>query len=333
MYRRLGRTGLEVSALCLGTMMFGGRTDAAESHRIVDHAAEHGINFIDTADAYNAGRSEEIVGDAMLAGRSHWVLATKVANQMGTDRNHQGLSRRWVRHACEQSLRRLKTDCIDIYYLHREDPATPLEETVSGLADLIRAGKIRYIGVSNFRAWRMAELCRLCDAAGIDRPAVCQPYYNAMNRMPEVEVLPCCAHYGMGVVPYSPLSRGVLTAKYDPSTAPPAESRAGQADARMMETEWRPESLNIAHRLREHCAAKGSDTIGFAIQWLLANPLVSAPIAGPRTMAQWQAYLAALDAPFDAEDEALLNDLVPPGHASTPGYSDPKYPVEGRPTA
>ncbi len=332
-YRALGRTGLEVSVLTLGTMMFGGRTDAAAARRIIDHALDHGVNAIDTADAYHQGGAEEIVGEALTAKRSHWLLATKAGNAMGADRNHQGLSKRWLVHACEASLKRLKTDRIDVYYLHREDPRTPLAETVEGLAELVRAGKIVHIGVSNFRAWRIAELCRLCDQAGIGRPAVCQPYYNAMNRQPEVEVLPACAHYGLGVVTYSPLARGVLTGKYAPDAAPGADSRAGREDARMLETEWRRESLAIAHTLAEHCRERGTTLVAFALNWLWANRLVASAIAGPRTFAQWESYLAALDAPWTAADEALLASLVPAGHPSTPGFTDPRYPVEGRPLA
>lgn len=332
-YRALGRTGLEVSILCLGTMMFGGRTDTALAKRIIDHAYDQGVNFIDTADAYHAGRAEEIVGEALTATRSHWILATKVGNAMGEDRNHKGLSKRWLIQACEASLRRLKTDRIDIYYLHREDLRTPLEETVAGLVELYRAGKIAYVGVSNIRAWRMAELVRLCADAGIPAPAACQPYYNALNRQPEVEVLPAASHYGMGVVPYSPLARGVLTGKYTPGAEPTPESRAGVGDARMLETEWRPESLAIVGSLEEHCRERGISVIDFALGWLWANRLVTSVIAGPRTLAQWQTYLGALEAPWTAEDEALLARYVPAGHASTPGYTDPKYPIEGRPTA
>ena len=329
-YRKLGRSGVKVSPLCLGTMMFGGPTDEAASARIVAHAADAGINFIDTADVYNDGGSEEIVGRAIRAGRERWVLATKAGNAMGKGPNRRGLSRRWLTLACDASLKRLGTDWIDLYYLHREDPETPLEETVAALGDLIRAGKIRAFGVSNFRSWRIAEVCRLCDGLGIDRPVACQPYYNAMNRMPEVEVLPACGHYGLGVVPYSPLARGVLTGKYKPGDAPPADTRAGRNDARMMNTEWRPESLEIAQTLKRHAEARGITPGQFAVAWLLNNRLITAPIAGPRTEEQWRDYLGALDYAFTAEDEALVDGLVPTGHPSTPGYNDPAYAIEGR---
>lgn len=329
-YRRLGRSGLRVSPLCLGTMMFGGATDEAQSRRIIDHAHDAGINFIDTADVYNEGRSEEVTGRAIAAHRQDWVLATKVANPMGTGPNRSGLSRRWVMQACEDSLRRLGTEVVDIYYLHKEDHQTPLEETVNAIADLVRQGKIRHFGVSNHRSWRVAEICRLCDEIGIDRPVVSQPYYNAMNRMPEVEHLPACGYFGLGVASYSPLARGVLTAKYAPGQAPAEGTRAGRGDKRMMQAEWREESLVIAQTVKEHAAKRGLTPIQFAVRWVLNNGLVTAAIAGPRTFEQWQAYLSALDADFTKEDEALVDSLVPAGHPSTPGYSDPAYPLEGR---
>jgi aryl-alcohol dehydrogenase-like predicted oxidoreductase len=329
-YRNLGRSGLKVSPICLGTMMFGGPTDEATAERIVGSAREAGVNFIDTADVYNEGRSEEIVGRLIRAERVHWILATKVANPMGPGPNDRGLSRRWIMQAAEASLRRLGTDVIDIYYLHKEDHATPLAETVRAMGDLVRHGKILHFGVSNHRSWRVAEICRLCDELGIDRPVVSQPYYNAMNRMPEVEHLPACGYFGLGVVPYSPLARGVLTGKYGLDTTPSADTRAGRSDKRMMQTEWRPESLAIAQEIKQHAEARGVTAGQFAVSWVLNNRLVTAVIAGPRTEAQWDEYLGALDYVFTAEDEALIDRLVATGHPSTPGYNDPAYPVEGR---
>ncbi|MFL5191426.1 MAG: aldo/keto reductase, partial [Microvirga sp.] len=206
----------------------------------------------------------------------------------------------------------------------------PLPETVRAMGDLVRQGKIRYFGVSNHRAWRVAEICRLCDDLGIDRPVVSQPYYNAMNRMPEVEHLPACDYYGLGVVPYSPLARGVLTGKYSPDAPPPEASRAGRQDSRMMQTEWRPESLQIAQDIKRHAEARGITAGQFALGWVLNNRFITSVIAGPRTEEQWDDYLTALDYRFTAEDEALVDSLVATGHPSTPGYNDPAYPVEGR---
>jgi aryl-alcohol dehydrogenase-like predicted oxidoreductase len=331
-YRNLGRSGLKVSPVCLGTMMFGGPTDEPESARMVARAKDAGVNFIDTADVYNDGRSEEIVGRAIKAERDHWVLATKMCNAMGPGPNQRGLSRRWMFQACDASLARLGTDWIDIMYLHREDRGTPLEETVIAIADLIRAGKLRYFGISNYRSWRLAEICNICDRLRIDRPVVSQPYYNAMNRMPEVEHLPACGHYGLGVVPYSPLARGVLTGKYDPDLPPQSGTRAGRQDMRMMQTEWRRESLLIAKEIKRHAEARGISPVPFAFAWVLNNRLVTAAIAGPRTVEQLEDYLPALEYAFGPDDEELVDGLVATGHPSTPGFNDPAYPIEGRPT-
>ncbi len=212
----------------------------------------------------------------------------------------------------------------------REAGVNSLDETVRAIGDLIRAGHIRYFGISNYRSWRLAEIIRIADSLGVDRPVASQPCYNAMNRMAEVEHLPACAHYGLGVVPYSPLARGVLTGKYDPDRPPPDDTRAGRADRRMMQTEWRPESLAIAARIKAHAEQRGITAGQFAFNWVLHNRLVAAAIAGPRTVAHWDEYAAALDYRFTAEDEALVDRLVAPGHPSTPGYSDPAYPLEGR---
>jgi aryl-alcohol dehydrogenase-like predicted oxidoreductase len=329
-YRNLGRSGLKVSPICLGTMMFGGQTDETTASRIIAKAFESGINFIDTADVYNGGRSEEVTGAAIASTRSKWVLATKVANPTGAGPNERGLSRRHIMEAAEASLRRLGTDWIDIYYLHKEDHTTPLVETVHAMADLVAQGKIRYFGVSNHRAWRVAEICRLCDELGIDRPVVSQPYYNAMNRMPEVEHLPACDYYGLGVVPYSPLARGILTGKYNPDAPPPETTRAGRQDTRMLETEWRPESLRIAQDIKRRAEGRGITAGQFAVAWVLNNRSITAVIGGPRTEEQWDDYLGALDYQFTAEDEAFIEGLVATGHPSTPGYNDPAYPIEGR---
>jgi aryl-alcohol dehydrogenase-like predicted oxidoreductase len=330
-YRSVGASGLRVSPLCLGAMMFGAATDEPTAARIIDRARGQGVNFIDTADGYAGGRSEEIVGRAIREHRSWWVLATKIANPTGRGPNARGLSRRHVQHAVEASLRRLGVETIDLLYLHKEDHATPLAETVRALADLIHAGKIRYFGVSNYRSWRVAELCHLCDAAGIDRPIASQPLYNALNREVETEHLPACGYFGLGVVPYSPLARGVLTGKYQPDVPPPPGTRAGRQDRRMLESEWRPESLHIAQEIAAHCRERSISPGQFAFAWVLHNRLVTATIGGPRTEEQWDDYLAALDVRLSQDDEALIDRLVSPGHPSTPGYNDPQYPIEGRP--
>ncbi len=198
------------------------------------------------------------------------------------------------------------------------------------LADLVRQGKVRYLRLSNYRAWRVALFCRLCDEAGIDRPIASQPLYNLLNREVEVEHLPACAHLGLGVVPYSPLARGVLSGKYRPDVPPPQDTRAGRQDRRMLETEWRPESLHAAQAVAEHARARGLAPGHFVMGWVLANRLVTAAVAGPRTEAQWDDYVAALDVRLTAADEAFVDRLVAPGHGSTPGFNDPAYPIEGR---
>jgi len=330
-YRSLGRSGLKVSPICLGTMMFGDRTDAVEAGRIVASARDAGVNFIDTADVYAKGESEKITGKLIAPDRDRWVLATKVANPMGDDPNRRGTSRKWVMRAIDESLERLATDYVDIYYIHRDPGDVPMEETVAAMGDLIRAGKIRHWGVSNLRGWRIAEAVRVCGELAVPRPVVCQPYYNAMNRQPENDILPACHHYGIGVVPYSPLARGVLTGKYSKGVEPPAESRVGRKDKRMMETEFREESLAIAQRIKSHAERKGMTPGHFAFNWVLNNPIVSSVIAGPRTMEQWTDYLAGLGKRFDGEDESLVDSLVQAGHPSTPGYNDPNYPLTGRP--
>lgn len=329
-YRYLGRSALKVSPLCLGAMMFGGETDEATSTRIIDKAYDQGVNFIDTADVYYAGRSEEIVGRAIAQRRDHWVVATKFGYPIAQGPNEQGQSRKWIMQSVDASLKRLGTDYIDILYFHRALTEVPLEEAVRAIGDLIRQGKIRYFGVSNFRGWRIAEIVRLADQLGIDRPVASEPLYNLVDRTAEVEQLPAAHHYGLGVVPYSPLARGVLSGKYAVDTPPPADSRAGRGDKRIQQTEWRPESLHIARTIADHAAQRGTTSIAFALAWVLKNQMVSSTIAGPRTEAHWDGYMEALKLQPGPEDEALVNSLVPPGHASTPGYTDPGYPIEGR---
>jgi len=329
-YRQLGASGLKVSQLCLGTMMFGGATDEATANTIVAKARDQGVDFVDTADVYNDGKSEEVTGRAIGNQRNDWVVATKLANKMGEGQNRGGLSRKWVMQAAEDSLHRLGTDYIDIYYLHIEDHATPLAETVRAMGDLIRQGKIRYFGVSNYRAWRVAEVCNLCDRMGLDRPVASQPYYHALYRVAEVEHLPACKHYGLGVVSYSPLARGVLTGKYQPGADAPKETRAGRADKRMLQTEFRKETLEAAQQVKTYAAKRGVSPNHFAVAWVLNNRLIDGVIAGPRTQAQWDDYVKALDYKFTKEDEAFIDDLVVTGHPAAPGYNDPAYPIEGR---
>ena len=329
-HRNLGSSGVKVSPLCLGTMMFGGATDEATAGRIVAKAKEQGVNFIDSADGYAGGKSEEITGRAIGNQRHDWVLATKLGNPLSSRPNHGGLSRKWVMQGAEESLRRLGTDYIDIYYLHKEDHDTPLAETVRAIGELQRQGKIRYFGVSNHRSWRIAEICSLCDQMGIDRPIVNQPYYHALYRVAEVEQLPACANYGIGVVSYSPLARGVLTGKYQPGAEAAKDTRAGRADKRMLQTEFRPETLEAAAKVKAYAEKRGVAPNHFAVAWVLNNTLITGVVAGPRTEAQWDDYVKALDYTFTKEDEDFIDGLVVTGHPAAPGYNDPQYPIEGR---
>ena len=329
-YRTLGKSNLKVSALCLGTMMFGDQTDAAEAARIVADAREHGVNFIDTADVYTKGASETMLGAMLKGQRDDWVLATKLGNAMGPRANEGHYSRAWMLREVDASLARLQTSHIDVLYLHRDYNGMDLEEPLYALQALMAAGKIRYWGVSNFRGWRIAEIMRIAGQMGMPGPTVCQPYYNLLNRMPEVEILPACNHYGIGVTSYSPVARGVLTGKYAPGQAPAEGTRAARGDKRMSETEFREESLVIAQTLKAHAEAKGITLAQFATAWVLAHRAVSSVIAGPRTLQQWQDYLPALDYTVAPDDEALVDSLVRPGHPSTPGFTDPAYPLNSR---
>jgi aryl-alcohol dehydrogenase-like predicted oxidoreductase len=330
-YRPLGASGLKVPPLWLGTMLFGEQTSEAEAASLLEATRERGLNALDTADIYTGGQSERIVGRLVKGQRERWIIATKAANPVGSDPNDRGASRRWLTRAVEASLTRLDTDVIDLYYLHRDDESTPVEEVVSTMALLIERGRILYWGLSNFRAWRVARLVETARRLGVPPPVACQPPYSLVTRGIETELLPACAHYGVGVVSYSPLARGVLSGKYAADgQAPPADSRAARSDRRLMQTEWRAESLGLSQAFKAHADARGVSPTQLAIAWVLNNRLISGVIGGPRTPAQWRDYLAALDLRLTAEDEAWVDARVKPGHASTPGYTDPIYPVTGR---
>lgn len=330
MFSNLGRSGMKVPRLWLGAMMFGDQTDENQARDIVAAAKESGLNAIDTSDNYAAGESERMVGRLIGSERQHWIVATKVANAMGPDPNERGLSRRWVTQEVDNSLRRLGTDWIDLYYMHREDEQTPIEETLSTFARLIESGKIRYYGLSNHRAWRVARIAETAHRMGVPPPIACQPPYSAVTRLIETELLPCCDHYGLGVVAYSPLARGVLTGKYDEGASPAADSRAGRGDMRILQTEFRPESIAVARKIKEHAESRGITATQFAIAWTLNNRLIHGVIGGPRTLGQWRDYIQALSVRLTADDEAFVDSLVRPGSASTHGYNDPQYPLTGR---
>ena len=330
-YRTLGRSGLQVSTLTLGSMMFGEQTSTEDSLRIIDKAWDQGVNFIDTADVYTHGRSEEIVGEAIAGNRHEWVLASKVGfGPVDSVPNRAGLNRKHIFNAIDASLTRMGTDYLDIYYLHREDHNTPLEVTVAAIGELIRQGKIRYWGLSNYRGWRISEVIRVAERLGVDQPVISQPLYNIVNRQAESEQITAAHAYGLGVVPYSPLARGVLSGKYAPDVAPDANSRAGRQDKRILETEWRTESLRIAQQLQHYTQQRGVGLVEFAIAWVLNNAAVTSAIVGPRTEAHWDTYIKAREVKISAEDEAFVDSLVTPGHASTPGFNDVSHFVSGR---
>jgi len=320
--------GPEVSRLCLGTMLFGAQTPEAEAGRILDRFMEAGGDFVDTADAYVAGESERILGRLLADRRDEVFLATKLGNPVG-DATESGLAPGYMRRAVAASLDRLAVDTIDLYYLHLDDETTPLEDIIGTLGELIAQGRIRHWGFSNFRPWKVAEMVRVADAQGVARPVVAQPYYHMLNRVAETDLLPACRHFGIGVVPYSPLARGVLTGKYR-DEAPPADSRAARKDPRLMETEFRPETIAAANAAADRARATGRDPAAVALQWVLANRAISAVLIGPRTLDQLEGYLAAIGVPFDAADEAACDALCPSGLTPAPLYADPRYPYRGR---
>jgi aryl-alcohol dehydrogenase (NADP+) len=329
-YAYLGKSGLRVSRLCLGTMDFGAGMDEATAATVVDMAREAGVNFIDTADAYNKGASEGIVGKLIAKDRDGWVLATKVGQQDGPVHRKQGLSRKWMLHAIDGSLRRLGTDYVDIYYLHHRDRDTPLVETIEAMRDIVASGKASYWGFSNYYGWEIGEIVRLCDETGAPRPVVAQPMYNIAMRMAENDYLPACAHYGIGVAPFSPLARGALTGKYRQGMPPPNDSRAARGDANLLNRDFSPEMFTLVEAIRARTANRGMTPADFALLWVLNNRTVSSVIAGPRTVEQWAAYLGAQRHAFTAEDEAFVDGLVATGHPVTRGLVWSRHPPMGR---
>lgn len=329
-YRTLGRAGVKVSSLCLGTMMFGGPTNEKDSIRIIHRALDAGINFLDTANVYNGGESERVIGKAVSENREKWVIATKVHGTMGDDVNESGSHRFHIMSAVEESLKRLGTDHIDVYYLHRWDAATRIAESLRALDDCVRQGKVRYIACSNFEAWRVCEALWTSDKLGLEEFVCVQPLYNIVNRDVEVELLPFCEKYGVGVVPYSPLARGVLSGKYLRGEKPPKGSRAARQDRRILQTELRDESFDVAQELKPLADAHGKTLTQFTLAWVLANPTITSVIIGPRTMEQLEDNLGCLDCPVTADDEKAIDALVPPGEHTGKGYNDPAYPVLGR---
>jgi len=328
-YRALGRTGIKVSPLCLGAMMFGqwGNTDHQDSIRIIHRALDAGINFIDTADVYAAGESEEIVGKALAGGkRDNVILATKVHGSMGQDPNEQGNSRRWIVSACENSLRRLGTDWIDLYQIHRPSADTDIDETLGALTDLVRAGKIRYFGSSTFPAYQIVQAQWVAERRGRERFMCEQPPYSLLVRGIEADVLPACAEYGMGVIPWSPLAGGWLSGRFG-SGKDNESRRAERLPARYdMSIPGNQRKLEAVDRLVEVAEQANLTLVELALAFVLAHPAVTAPIIGPRTMEHLESQLSAAEITLDAATLDRIDEIVPPGttiSAGDMGYQPP----------
>jgi len=325
----LGRTGVSVSPLCLGAMMFGawGNPDHDESIRIIHRALDAGINFIDTADVYAQGESEEIVGKALAGRRDEVVLATKFHGTMGEDPNRRGNSRRWIVQEVEASLRRLGTDWIDLYQVHRPESGTDIDETLGALTDLVRAGKIRYLGSSTFPPSAIVEAQWVADRRGRERFVCEQPPYSLLVRGVEAEVLPTCQRYGMGVIPWSPLAGGWLTGRYRKGQEPPQSMRAeripGRYDLSIPENQTK---LDAADQLAQLAERAGISLIHLALAFVLRHPAVTAAIVGPRTMEQLEGQLGADEVVLSDEVLDEIDAIVPPGRNISPadaGWTPP----------
>lgn len=316
---KLGRTGLSVSRLCLGTMTFGLQADEATAHAILDRAAEAGIDFLDTADVYplggtleTVGRTEEILGRWLKGRRDRFILATKCVGRTGPSAWDQGTSRKHVLGAAEASLRRLGTDHIDLYQLHMDDPSTPLDETVEALDSLIRAGKVRYVGVSNFLAYRLARALGRADALGLHRFVSVQPRYSLLFRETERELLPLALEEGLGVIPYNPLAGGLLTGKHRGANAPTPGTRftLGTAAGRYVERYWHEREFATVETLRGIAREAGQPLMALALAWVMANPAITAPIIGASRPDQLDGSLAALEVRLDDALKAKLDEAT-----------------------
>ncbi len=324
-HRELGRTGVKVSPLCLGAMMFGawGNTDHEDSVRIIHHALDSGVNFIDTADVYSRGESEEIVGKALSGGkRENVVLATKVHGTMGEDPNQFGNSRRWIIREVEDSLRRLRTDWIDLYQIHRPEPDTDIDETLGALSDLVHAGKVRYIGCSTFPASQIVEAQWVAERRGRERFVCEQPPYSILVRGIERDVLPTCRRYGMGVIAWSPLGGGWLSGRYRKDAEAPTPS---STRARVMPSRYdlsRPDNqrkLEAAEALAQVAEQAGLTLIEMALAFVIRHPAVTAAIIGPRTMEHLESQLSAAEVTLSDDVLDRIDEIVSPGVTLNPG--------------
>ncbi len=323
-YRSLGRTAVQVSEICLGCMTFGAATESKDAYSIIDRAIDTGINFLDTANMYSRGRSEEVTGEALKANgkRAKIVLATKVHWRMADDDpNAAGNSRRHIIEQCEASLQRLQTDYIDLYQIHRPQSDTPIDETLRALDDLIRAGKVRYIGCSTFAAWQVVESLWVAKELGLNRFVCEQPPYNLLDRRIERELLPMAQTYGFAVIPWSPIGAGFLTGKYRRDKMPET-GRFADVSALPPEIARRltPGLFDLVDKLDPIAAEKGCTLAQLALAWVVGRRGVTSPIIGPRTMEQFEENLSALEVVLTDEDLAQIDELVPPGSMISPFY-------------
>jgi aryl-alcohol dehydrogenase-like predicted oxidoreductase len=321
-YRSLGRTGVKVSALCLGCMMFGGKTAPEDSYGIIDRALDAGINFIDTANVYSIGRSEEVTGEALKRNgkRQDIVLATKVHGQMGEGPNQMGNTRRHIIEQCDASLRRLQTDYIDLYQIHRPDPSIPIDETLRALDDLIRAGKVRYIGSSTYAAWQLVESLWVAKELGLNRFICEQPPYNLLDRRIERELLPMARTYGFAVIPWSPLGGGLLSGKYKRGEEPPEGARFADASNPLYRRRLNDRIYDVVDGLREMAEAKGVTMSQLALAWVMQQPGVTAPIIGPRTMEQFEDNMGAFDVEITDDERKQIDRFARRGQSVAPFY-------------
>ena len=310
--RSLGRTGVKVSSLCLGCMMFGGRTNATDSYDIIDRSLDAGINFLDTANVYSTGRSEEVTGEALKRNgkRSNVFLATKVHGKMGEGPNDMGNSRRHIIEQCEASLRRLGTDYIDLYQLHRPQPEIPIDETLRAMDDLVRSGKVRYIGTSTYGAWQLVESLWVAKENHLNRFVCEQPPYNLLDRRIERELIPMAQTYGFGIIPWSPLAGGLLTGKYHRDEPPPPDTRFGtMASNPIQQRRWSDRVFDVIDGLTPIAEDKGVTLSQLSLAWCMQQPGVTSPIIGPRTMEQLEDNLKAADVELTADDRKRIDSV------------------------
>jgi aryl-alcohol dehydrogenase-like predicted oxidoreductase len=323
-FRPLGRTGIQVSELCLGCMMFGRRTGPDESYDIIDRALDAGINFLDTANVYARGQSEEITGAALKRNgrRDKIILATKVHGRMADDDpNAAGNSRRHIIAEAEASLRRLQTDYIDLYQIHRPEASTPIDETLRALDDLVRAGKVRYIGTSTFGAWQVVEALWVARELGLNRFVTEQPPYNILDRRIERELVPMAQTFGIGLIPWSPIAGGLLSGKYRRGQPVPEDSRYAEERGNALNRQRLVDPVfDVLEQLDGLAQSQDCTMVQLALAWVLAQPAISSPIVGPRTMDQLEEYLGAPSVKLTDEQLRRIDELVPPGGMVAPYY-------------